>query len=164
MEKIIIEENPNFAKRVVDAAYDYLGEGASYRKVAPLYDVSYVTIKSWFDKYLSQIDSNLYELVRESAESRQEKTISNPDVLKRISTAVVLITEEDKTIKEIADELDSSEWTIYNDLVKRLQAVKSLGDQYYGPVREALSRHSINNSPYLKKANSNLEKGKNNGI
>lgn len=150
MEKIIINENPVFAKRVVSAAYDYLAQGASYRKVAPLYKVSYVTIKSWFDKYLFQIDRELYGLIKAAAEFRAEKTISNPEVLNRVSKAVALMIKEDKTIKQIAEELGSTEWTIYGDLVRRLPAIKSLGDEYYESVREALSRHSINNSPFLK--------------
>ncbi|MBE6155179.1 MAG: hypothetical protein E7164_00275 [Firmicutes bacterium] len=150
MQKIDIYNDETFAKKVISAAYDYLAEGASYRKVAPLYNTSYVTIKSWFDKYLSQLDPELYREVRTEAEERREKTIDDPEVRKRIAKAIAYITENDYTIAQIASKLEVGSWTIYIDLVKRLPKIKDLSDQYYESVRKALTNHSIANSPMLK--------------
>ena len=151
MEKIDIRKNPEFAQKVINAAYDYLTEGASYRKVAPLYDVSYFTIKSWFDKYLSQIDSRLYAEVKKMAESRTEKTVDDPEVRERVAKAVALIVQRNLTVKEIASELGESEWTVYLDLVRRLPKISELSSEYYDAVKATLSNHSMINSPYLKK-------------
>lgn len=157
MEKIDFT-NDNYAQKVISAAYDYLAEGSSFRKVAPLYGVSAVTIKYWMDKFLPQISLELYHKVRQSAEDRKEKTIADPEILERVSKAVTYIMEKDMTIKEIAEQLGTTEWTIYGDLVRRLPAIKSLGEQYYIKVRERLTTHSINNSPFLQENNSETPK------
>ena len=157
MQKIDLAENPTFAKKVVEAAYDYLTEGASYRNVAPSYGVSYVTIKSWLDKYLPQIDADLCKLVRTAAESRKEKTVDDPEVRERVSKAVALMVNGNLTVVQIAEALETTEWVIYNDLVRRLPQIKGLGDSYYQAVRETLSNHSMVNSPNWQKAHNKEE-------
>ncbi|MBE6148836.1 MAG: hypothetical protein E7167_05070 [Firmicutes bacterium] len=160
MEKIDIRTDTQFARKVIMVAYDYITEGASYRKIAPMYDVSYVTIKSWLDNYLPKIDADLYAEVRKAAESRKEKTIDDAEVRQRVAQAVTLMVQENMTVKQIAEQLGSTEWTIYTDLVRRLPKIRELSSEYYDIVRGVLSNHSMSNSPFLKEVD-NLDNEEN---
>ncbi len=154
MKKIINSENEEeFKKSLLNQAYDYLSEGASYRKVAPKYGISHVTLRDRFLKYLKNTDPIIAQLVFEKSDERKEKSIDDPKVRERVAKAFTLMLVEDLTITQIADKLGSTPFTIYRDLLVRLPKLKNISEQDFQRLKEKLTEHSLNNLNNVKQYN-----------
>ena len=154
MKKIINSENEEeFKKSLLNQAYDYLSEGASYRKVAPKYGISHVTLRDRFLKYLKNTDPIIAQLVFEKSDERKEKSIDDPKVRERVAKAFTLMLVEDLTITQIADKLGSTPFTIYRDLLVRLPKLKNISEQDFKRLKEKLTEHSLNNLNNVKQYN-----------
>ena len=146
MKEIIdFENDKEFRKIILNQAYDYLSEGASYRKVAPKYGISHVSLRYRFLKYLEKVDPVIAQLVFEKSDKKKKKSIDDSEVRERVSKAFTLMLVEDLTINQIAEKLESTPFTIYRDLLVRLPKLKEISEKDYQKLKEKLAEHSINN-------------------
>lgn len=140
---------------VLRQANMYLG-GGSLRQIANATGVSHVTVKRNFDVKLQYYNLETYYKVQEKLIDNRPATIDDEKVIKRVMEAYELLVNQDKTVIEIADSLGTTPFTIYRDLTKRLAMLKEIApklvtEEMLVNVSEALSRHSVNNSPMIKK-------------
>ncbi len=135
---------------IINAAYLYL-DGLSLREIATKLGFSHVTIKANLDKNLKDLN---YELWCEVKEKKEEKlnsdTIDDVNVQKRILLASKLLLDYDKTVLEIAQELNSTEFTIYRDLTKRIVLLSNkypnlISIDTVHLVKNKLNEHKLNN-------------------
>ena len=110
---------------IINQADMYLS-GMSYRQIAKEVGQSHVTVRTNIIERLRKINLEKYYKVLEKVEENKEKTVNDSEVRKRILTSYKLLTEENKTIIEIANILGTTEFTIYRDLTKRLKELNEI--------------------------------------
>ena len=110
---------------IINQADMYLS-GMSYRQIAKEVGQSHVTVRTNIIERLRKIDLEKYYKVLEKVEENTEKTVNDSEVRKQILTSYKLLTEENKTIIEIANILGTTEFTIYRDLTKRLKELNEI--------------------------------------
>lgn len=135
---------------VLSQAKMYLGGGKSLREIAKLTNQSHVTVKRNFDVRLKDINLTLYLKVQEKLADNREDTVEDEKISARVLTAYNLFVNENKTIIEIAEELGSTEFTIYRDLTKRLVLMVKIAPQLVtiemvDNVKNVLRQHSLDN-------------------
>lgn len=135
---------------VLSQAKMYLGGGKSLREIAKLTNQSHVTVKRNFDVRLKDINLTLYLKVQEKLADNREDTVEDEKISARVLTAYNLLVNENKTIIEIAEELGSTEFTIYRDLTKRLVLMVKIAPQLVtiemvDNVKNVLRQHSLDN-------------------
>lgn len=140
------EEKKQFLLKQADM---YLS-GMSYRQIAKEVGQSYVTVRDNITTKMKSFDSDKYDEVLKKIDDNKEKTVDDSAVRERILEAYKLLTEEDKTIAEIASALKTTEFTIYRDLTKRLKSLNEkapeiITDSMMTRVVEVLKRHSMDN-------------------
>jgi len=119
-------------KRVIEVA-EYVKEtGASTRKTAKYFtmnkfSISNATVDDYLNNRLPKLNPVLYLEVMEVIKTNTPKTIEEVEVKKRIYLAASLLFK-DYTIAEIAEELNSTPATIYNDLKVRLPRIEEKAD------------------------------------
>ena len=128
----------------------YIYEDYSLRKLAEVYGVSHYTVKNIMLK-CRDFNLDLYDKLMESFSEKKEKTLKDESVRIRVLSAVKILLADDKTVKEIADILGSTEFTIYRDLTVRFPKINKyieskLSDEYFILVKERLRKHSIDNN------------------
>lgn len=136
-------------EKVKKQAEMYLS-GLSLREIAANTEQSHVTIRRNLTVKLKDIDLKLYKQVMNKMEENTPDSISKEEVVERVLAAYNKLILENKTVVEIADELDSTEFTIYRDLTKRLPALKAarpdlVDDKMLELTQEVLKRHSAIN-------------------
>ena len=140
------EELKNF---LINQANMYL-DGMSFREIAKEVEQSHVTVRDNITNKIKDIAPDVYRKVQEKIESNTEKTIKDSDVRNRVLVAYKLLTEENKTIGEIACLLDTTENVIYRDLTTRLGLLHEEYPELVTSVmlektKIVLQKHSLNN-------------------
>lgn len=133
---------------VVDIAYLYLS-GMSLRNVAKHYNVSHITIRKKLLKKLPLIDRYLYSQVMDVMNKNNSHIVKDEEVQKRILRSYSKLVEEDKTVKDIAKEENTSYFTIYRDLTTRLPKMSNIDkktlEKMHTLVLNTLKKHSASN-------------------
>lgn len=106
-----------------------LETGDSYRKTASFLSekgkkISHVTVKDYCDRYIASFGEN-YKVLEAIISFNTAKGIEDEKVLKRVIQIAKVYTETDSDIEDIAEDLDLSFQTVYNDLHLRLPDIAS---------------------------------------
>lgn len=141
--------NEDEKKYLIDQANLYL-QGKSLREIATIIGKSHITVRNNLTKKLKEADPRIYLEVMEKLTDNQEKTIEDKIVRKRVLEAYYLLVEKNKTIKEIANILSTTENTIYRDLTSRLNQMNVLNSelvtsQMLEKASNVLKKHSLYN-------------------
>lgn len=140
------EETKNI---LINQANMYL-DGKSFREIAQIVGQSHVTVRDNITNKIKDVAPDIYLKVQEKARENSEKTIEDSETRTRVFAAYKLLTEENKTISEIAKLLGTTENVIYRDLTTRLaQLAKSypelVNEQMVENAKNVLQNHSLNN-------------------
>ena len=140
------EERKEFLLKQADM---YLS-GMSYRQIAKEVGQSYVTVRDNITTKIRYVDANKYSKVLSKIEANKEKSIDDASVRERVLEAYRLLTEENKTVVEIAKILGATEFIIYRDLTKRLKmlnetAPEIVSEEMLKNVKKTLENHSAEN-------------------
>ena len=141
--KIYTIEQANSEDLIIIAKH-FLDSDLSLRSFANLYcHFSYITLRDKFLKILPNFNYFLYKKIVEKLQTKKTKNInSDSEGIKRVLKAVVMLLEEDLTVVEIADALNSTEMTIYRDLTVRLMQIEDIDINLKKQVLERLQEHS----------------------
>lgn len=129
---------------IIKIAEHFLTSDLSLRSFASLYcHFSYITLRDKFLKILPMYSKDLYEKVKGKLQSKNTKNI-NEDIesIQRVIAAVTLLLEDNLTVSQIAERLNSTEMTIYRDLTVRLMQIENLDVNLKKQVLERLQDHS----------------------
>ena len=146
-------DSDEFRTEIITQAYEYLMDGSSFRKVAKNHNISHVTLREHFIKYLPEIDYELALCVNEKKDERKEKSIEDPEIKLRVLKAYSLIMGQNMTINDIAQKLNSTPFTIYRDLTSRIHKL-DFNNEDIELLKAKLVEHSRNN------LNQNIRRGK----
>lgn len=100
--------------------------GMSFREISKEIGISHVSVRTNITKKIKDVEPQIYEMVMNKISENTEKTINDSEVRERVLMAYKLLTEENKTILEIAKTLNTTEFTIYRDLSVRLAMLKDI--------------------------------------
>ena len=141
--KIYTIEQANSEDLIIIAKH-FLDSDLSLRSFANLYcHFSYITLRDKFLKILPDFNYFLYKKIVEKLQTKKTKNInSDSEGIKRVLKAAVMLLEEDLTVVEIADALNSTEMTIYRDLTVRLMQIEDIDINLKKQVLEKLQEHS----------------------
>lgn len=136
----VAEINEN---NIVEIATHFLESGLSLRAFASTFcTFSHVTLRSKFYKTLPIVNQPLYEQIKEKLEQNRAKSIDeDPEVRLRTLLAIKYLLEEDLTITEIAERLNSTEFTIYRDLTTRMMNLEELNSETKRQILLKLQDH-----------------------
>ncbi len=129
-------------------AHLYLN-GYSLRQIGRQEGVSHVTIHNNLVKKLAKVgEIDLYIKVIAKLNDNTPDSIAKKQVVERVLNAYHLSVDEDKTIEEIAEQLEASVFTIYRDLTVRLAKLHQKNDalvtkEMLDISEEVLSRRSL---------------------
>ncbi len=128
---------------IVEIATHFLESGLSLRAFASTFcTFSHVTLRSKFYKTLPIVNQSLYEQIKEKLEQNRAKSIDeDPEVRLRTLLAIKYLLEEDLTITEIAERLNSTEFTIYRDLTTRMMNLEELNSETKRQILLKLQDH-----------------------
>lgn len=140
------EEEKSF---ILKQANMYLN-GMSFREISKEVGISHVTVRNNVTKKIEDISPEIYQKVMEKVAENSNTTIKDEMCRKRILEAYKLLTEENKTVAEIADALNTTEFTIYRDLTKRLKMLSEAAPQIVTKemlttAASTLQKHSSDN-------------------
>lgn len=93
--------------------------GLSLRDIAKFNDKSHVSIRRDLTVILRRYDITLWQTVTDAMEDRQPDSLKKESVKNRVIEVIKLYLKKDKTVVQIAEELNSTEFVIYRDLVLR---------------------------------------------
>ena len=129
---------------IIKIAEHFLDSNLSLRLFTEAYcHFSYITLRDKFLKILPNYNLSLYKKIVEKLQTKKTKNInSDSEGIKRVLKAVVMLLEEDLTVVEIADALNSTEMTIYRDLTVRLMQIEDIDINLKKQVLEKLQEHS----------------------
>ena len=139
---------------LVIAIADYIIENkTSTRNTAEYFKISNYTVSDYMNNRLKSLDGLKYRQVQEILKSNKPKTIKDESVENRVLKVLELL-KSGFTVKEIANSLGETEFTIYRDVSKRL---KSLSPEDYIVSKKILEENSMMN---LKNNKVGIEDGK----
>ncbi len=122
--------------------------------------ISHVTLSNFITNKLEKIDPIRYLQVKEILEKNKPKSIEDPKVKHRIYSALYYFLEKDLTVEEIAQKLNSTKNTIYNDLTFRLIKMDEIAAK---KVKKKLEEHrKLNIDKEDKNKNLNISQWNNN--
>lgn len=141
MNKYTIEEANTVS--IAKIALHFLESGMSLRNFASNYcEFSHVTLRNKFYTILSSTNKELYNHILEKLESKRGKSIEeNSEARLRTLYAIKYLLEEDLTISEIAQRLNSTEFTIYRDLTQRAMQLDEIGKETKKEILMKLQDH-----------------------
>ncbi len=121
-------------------------EGMSTRQAANYFSanffpISNATIHDYLQKYKILVANNS-EKIQAMMESNKPQTIKDEKVVNRILIAAQKFLTENKTVDQIAQDLNESSWTIYRDLTSRL---KIINVEIYNQISQEMERRSLEN-------------------
>lgn len=151
MDKMYNIDDANSCK-IKEIAEFFLESGLSLRSFCNLYCLfSHVTLREKFLNVLPFVDKEMAEKVKEKLESKRAKNI-NDDYEAKIRTlsAIKMLMERNLTVKEIAEELNTTEMIIYRDLTKRALIMEEIDSNLKRQILLRLQDHK----------NYNLTKGR----
>lgn len=142
--------NNNDIKGLLENQANLYLNGMPLREIAKKYDTSYVTIYHNLTSRLKKYNEELFIKVNTALENNKPKSVDDPDVRKRILSAVKLIISKDMTVGEISKELGSSFFVTYRDLSTRLIRLHKTSPELVTKdmldiVNSKLKKHSMDN-------------------
>ena len=151
MDKMYNIDDANSCK-IKEIAEFFLESWLSLWNFCNLYCLfSHVTLLEKFLNVLPFVDKEMAEKVKEKLESKRAKNI-NDDYEAKIRTlsAIKMLMERNLTVKEIAEELNTTEMIIYRDLTKRALIMEEIDSNLKRQILLRLQDHK----------NYNLTKGR----
>ena len=151
MDKMYNIDDANSCK-IKEIAEFFLESWLSLWNFCNLYCLfSHVTLREKFLNVLPFVDKEMAEKVKEKLESKRAKNI-NDDYEAKIRTlsAIKMLMERNLTVKEIAEELNTTEMIIYRDLTKRALIMEEIDSNLKRQILLRLQDHK----------NYNLTKGR----
>ncbi len=135
------------------AALLYL-DGNSLRGVAKAFNVSHVTLLTYFKTVLSSIDPLLSNEVEAALSDNAPMSIKKEEVVDRILKSYHMYVNKHLSIREISEYFNVSFYTTYRDLERRLYLM-------YEAYPEFVTKEMVNTVKDLMKAHhlSNLNRG-----
>lgn len=151
------------------AEYAVMNE-ASTREIANVFWFSHVTAHNLLTKGLKKLceeDStkenlNLYNEVQEVLDNNKAKSIEDENIKNRVIRATKLFISG-LTIDEIAQELDSTFFTVYRDLTVRLPKIEDMDKDILKKVSDTLKQNKEENlkiGSYMSVENQKRDKGR----
>ena len=131
------------------AAILYL-DGNSLRSVAKIYNVSHVTLLTYFNTVLSSISPLLASEVRAALDDNAPMSIKKPEVVDRILKSYHMFVNNRLSITEISNSLGVSFFTTYRDLERRLYLLYEAFPEFVTKemvdrVKLLMKTHRLNN-------------------
>lgn len=126
--------------------YFLANNGMSTRQAAKyfsanFFSISNATIHDYLQKYKIMVEKDA-EKIQNMMDNNKPETISDEKIKKRVLNATRKFMEENKTIEQVAQELNESFWTVYRDLTDRLQY---LDVTLYMQISEEMEKRSLEN-------------------
>ncbi len=147
----------DFEKEFILKQADLYLSGLSLRDISKSSKQSHVTVRNNLTKRLKEVNIQKYYEVLDKIDSNKVKSINDIVVVERVLKAYELLVNYDYNVKEIAEVLNSTEFTIYRDLTNRLVLLNNLypdviSREMLERVALVLARHSMENSPMIDKS------------
>ncbi len=147
----------DFEKEFILKQADLYLSGLSLREISKSSKQSHVTVRNNLTKRLKEVNIQKYYEVLDKIDSNKVKSINDIVVVERVLKAYELLVNYDYNVKEIAEVLNSTEFTIYRDLTNRLVLLNNLypdviSREMLERVALVLARHSMENSPMIDKS------------
>ncbi len=147
----------DFEKEFILKQADLYLSGLSLREISKSSKQSHVTVRNNLTKRLKEVNIQKYYEVLDKIDSNKVKSINDIVVIERVLKAYELLVNYDYNVKEIAEVLNSTEFTIYRDLTNRLVLLNNLypdviSREMLERVALVLARHSMENSPMIDKS------------
>lgn len=147
----------DFEKEFILKQADLYLSGLSLREISKSSKQSHVTVRNNLTKRLKEVNTQKYYEVLDKIDSNKVKSINDIVVVERVLKAYELLVNYDYNVKEIAEVLNSTEFTIYRDLTNRLVLLNNLypdviSREMLERVALVLARHSMENSPMIDKS------------
>lgn len=148
MRDYSLDKDEVLKRKVIEVADYVISTKASTRATANYFTscrfpISNVTVHTYLNKRLKEIDFVRYQQVREILEGNSPESILDAEVRKRIYQAVALLLQGD-TISQIAIKLNSTFDIIYDDITSRFFKLEK-DMELLSRVRIILKEHSRNN-------------------
>ena len=127
MEKLYNIDDANTSK-IEQIASHFLASNLSLRKFCEMYCLfSHVTLREKFLDVLPFVNKDTYMKVMDKLERKRAKNVKEDYEAKlRVLTAIKLLLEQDLTVPQIANALNSTEMTIYRDLTRRIDLIEEI--------------------------------------
>lgn len=134
---------------LVEIANMYLS-GSSLREIAGCYDKSHITIRNDLVNRLSDYNPKLYNEVRNAMEERLPDSLKKETVQNRVLRVISLYIEENLTVSQIAENIESTEFIVYRDLTIRAKNINKFVPGIFSEddikkIDETLENHKISN-------------------
>ena len=131
------------------AAICYL-DGNSLRAVAKAFNVSHVTLRSYFVDVLPSLDSLLSNEVKAALTDNAPMSIKKEEVVDRVLKSYHMFVNNHLSIMEISKHFNVSFFTTYRDLDRRLfllhvAAPEFVSIEMVNNVRELMKTHRLDN-------------------
>lgn len=128
---------------IIKIAEYFLVSGLSLRSFANLYCHFSITLRDKFLKVLPIYNKDLYEKVKAKLQSKNTRNINEDiEAIQRVITATTLLLEDNLTVSQIAQQLNSTEMTTYRDLTVRLMQMEGVSTDLKKEVLKRLKDHS----------------------
>ena len=121
-----VETDEERDKRIIMVGEYIEKTGASARKTAEVFSrtcfkISNVTVSDYLQRFIKMRPEEVSAL-KDSIDKNIVKDVTDKDIQKRVYENTKLFLSG-MTIQEIADNTDTSFWTVYRDLTRRLKAL-----------------------------------------
>lgn len=118
----------------------------STRKVAKYFSENYfsisnATVYDYFERY-KRMRPDDKQIIEQIMSNNRAKGITDANVVNRVKIVTQKLLYEDKTVNQIAEELNIGFWTVYYDLTERLPL---LSNELYKLVEEKMNGRVMSN-------------------
>lgn len=118
----------------------------STRKVAEYFSKNYfsisnATVYDYFERY-KRMRPDDKQIIEQIMSNNRAKGITDANVVNRVKIVTQKLLYEDKTVNQIAEELNIGFWTVYYDLTERLPL---LSNELYKLVEEKMNGRVMSN-------------------
>lgn len=118
----------------------------STRKVAKYFSENYfsisnATVYDYFERY-KRMRPDDKQIIEQIMSNNRAKGITDANVVNRVKIVTQKLLDEDKTVNQIAEELNIGFWTVYYDLTERLPL---LSNELYKLVEEKMNGRVMSN-------------------
>ena len=146
MEKLYNIEDANTGK-IEQIARHFLISNLSLRNFCDMYcSFSHVTLRDKFLNILPFINDQLYKEIKNRLEFKRAKKVTEDNEAKiRVLKAIKLLIEKNLTVSQIAEELNTTEMTIYRDLTRRIDMIDEINSNLKKQILLRLQEHKNNN-------------------
>ena len=105
------------------------------------FHISNATVYDYLERYKQMVLKNGDE-IRQIMYNHKAKGINDENVIKRVKIVTQKLLDEDKTVEQIATDLNIGFWTVYYDLTERLPL---LSNELYKLVEEKMNGRVMSN-------------------